>query len=144
MIGRVRCLVLAGVLFVPLAARSQGLNTSAIDQALGRSGQKAGEVYRVGFPRTDLHVSVQGTSVPYRYQVGNGNDQNTLNAGRCRARGSNIRSDACARRGTFLRSLTPRPTKSSADIQLGNARGTTAWRLTRSTTARSFPVKGTS
>src|SRR5947208_17168173 len=63
MIGGVRCLVLAGVLFVPLAARSQGLNTSAIDQALGRSGQKAGEVYRVGFPRTDLHVSVQGASV---------------------------------------------------------------------------------
>jgi Domain of Unknown Function (DUF1259) len=63
MIRRLRCLVLAGVLLVPLTVRSQGLNTSAIDQALGRSGQKAGEVYRVGFPRTDLHVTVQGVSV---------------------------------------------------------------------------------
>src|SRR5207245_9002742 len=72
MIGGVRCLVLAGVLFVPLAARSQGLNTSAIDQALGRSGQKAGDVYRVGFPRTDLHVSVQGVSVKAGFALGSG------------------------------------------------------------------------
>src|SRR5438876_10963501 len=70
MIGRVRCLVLAGDLFVPLAARSQGLNTSAIDQALGRSGQKAGEVYRVGFFRTALHVSVQGVSVKAGLDLG--------------------------------------------------------------------------
>src|SRR6059058_2448858 len=81
MIGGVRCLVLAGVLFVPLAARSQGLNTSAIDQALGRSGQKAGEVYRVGFPRTDLHVSVQGVSVKAGLALGSwaafsGTDEN--------------------------------------------------------------------
>ena len=47
----------------PLAASGQGLNTSAIDQALGRSGQKTREVYRIGFPRTDLHVVVQGVSV---------------------------------------------------------------------------------
>ncbi len=62
MIGRLGCLILA-CLFVPLAVRGQGLNISAIDQALGRSGQKAGDVYRVGFPRTDLHVVVQGVSV---------------------------------------------------------------------------------
>lgn len=63
MIGRLGCLVLVCCVFVPPKVRSQGLNTSAIDQALGRSGQKAGEVYRVGFPRTDLHVVVQGVSV---------------------------------------------------------------------------------
>jgi hypothetical protein len=63
MIGRLGCLVLVGSLFVPPAVRSQGLNTLAIDRALGRSGQKTGEVYRVGFPRTDLHVVVQGVSV---------------------------------------------------------------------------------
>lgn len=80
--GRVRCLVLAGaLLFVPLAVRSQGLNTSAIDQALGRSGQKAGEVYRVGFPRTDLHVTVQGVSVKAGLALGSwaafsGTDEN--------------------------------------------------------------------
>ncbi|HKW64394.1 MAG TPA: DUF1259 domain-containing protein [Candidatus Acidoferrum sp.] len=82
MIGKVRCLVVAGaLLFVPLAVRSQGLNTSAIDQALGRSGQKAGEVYRVGFPRTDLHVTVQGVSVKAGLALGSwaafsGTDEN--------------------------------------------------------------------
>ena len=30
------------------------------DQALGRSGQKTGEVYKVSFPKTDLHLSVRG------------------------------------------------------------------------------------
>lgn len=63
MIGRAGCLVLVCTLLIPLAARGQGLNTSAIDQALGRSGQRAGDVHRVGFPRTDLHVVVQGVSV---------------------------------------------------------------------------------
>jgi hypothetical protein len=50
-------------LFFPLAARSQGVNPAAIDQALGRSGQKTGDVYKVGFPRTDLHVSVHGLAI---------------------------------------------------------------------------------
>ena len=62
MIGRLRCLILV-CLFVPFAMKAQGLNTSAIDQVLDRSGQKAGGVYRVGFPRTDSHVVVQGVSV---------------------------------------------------------------------------------
>ncbi|HET7209006.1 MAG TPA: DUF1259 domain-containing protein [Terriglobales bacterium] len=80
--GSVRCLVLGGVLLlVPLAVRSQGLDTSAIDQALGRSGQKAGEVYRVGFPRTDLHVTVHGVSVKAGLALGSwaafsGTDEN--------------------------------------------------------------------
>jgi len=30
----------------------------AIDQVLGRSGNLQGETYRVGFPRSDLHVTV--------------------------------------------------------------------------------------
>lgn len=41
----------------------QTLDTASIDQALGRSGQKLGEVYKVGFPRTDLHVSVNGVAI---------------------------------------------------------------------------------
>ena len=36
-----------------------GLDTAAIDRAIGRSGQAmAGDVYRIGFPRTDLKVTV--------------------------------------------------------------------------------------
>lgn len=55
--------VLVGALLLPLMARSQGISTSAIDQALGRSGQKMGNVYKVGFPRTDLHVTVHGLTI---------------------------------------------------------------------------------
>ena len=81
MIRRAGCLVFVCVLFVPLAVRGQGLNTSAIDQALGRSGQKAGDVYRVGFPRTDLHVVVQGVSMKAGLALGSwaafsGTDEN--------------------------------------------------------------------
>ncbi len=47
----------------PLVTAAQGLDTTKIDQALGRSGQKTGDVYRVGFPRTDLQVTVAGVSI---------------------------------------------------------------------------------
>jgi hypothetical protein len=41
-----------------------GLDTAAIDRAIGRTGQvMAGEVYRVGFPRTDLTVTVGDVKV---------------------------------------------------------------------------------
>jgi hypothetical protein len=54
--GSVRnLLVLVLVLALPATIAAQGLDTTKIDEALGRSGQKAGEVYRVAFPRTDLH-----------------------------------------------------------------------------------------
>jgi len=39
---------------------AQGLDVAKIDEALGRSGTKLGEVYKVGFPRTDLHVTLDG------------------------------------------------------------------------------------
>jgi len=47
----------------PLVVAAQGLDTAKIDEALGRSGQKLGDVYRVGFPRTDLHVLVHGITI---------------------------------------------------------------------------------
>src|SRR5205085_2156642 len=34
-----------------------------IDEAMGRSGHKTGDVNRLGFPRTDLHVSVAGVEI---------------------------------------------------------------------------------
>jgi hypothetical protein len=58
-----RLLILASILPLPIAVTAQGLDTTKIDQALGRAGQKLGDVYRVGFPRTDLHVSVDGVAV---------------------------------------------------------------------------------
>ena len=58
-----RLLILISILFVPVAVLAQGLNTAKIDQAVGRSGQKLGDVYKVGFPRTDLHVLVHGVAI---------------------------------------------------------------------------------
>ena len=51
------------LLLWPALVAAQGLDTAKIDEMLGRSGQKSGDVYRVGFPRTDLHVSVDGVEV---------------------------------------------------------------------------------
>ena len=56
-------LMLVYVFSFPLVVNGQGLNTSAIDQVLGRSGQKSGDIYKVSFPRTDLHVSVKDVAV---------------------------------------------------------------------------------
>jgi hypothetical protein len=58
-----RLLILISILALPIAVSAQGLDTTKIDQALGRSGQKLAEVYKVGFPRTDLHVSVRGLAI---------------------------------------------------------------------------------
>jgi Domain of Unknown Function (DUF1259) len=50
-------------LSLPLVTRAQGLTPAPLDQALGRSGQKTGDVYKFSFPRTDLHVSVHGLAI---------------------------------------------------------------------------------
>ena len=55
--------ILISIVLFPLVTAAQGLDTTKIDQALGRSGQKTGDVYRVGFPRTDLQVTVAGVAV---------------------------------------------------------------------------------
>jgi len=56
-------LLLVLSLVLPVVAAAQGIDTTKIDQALGRSGQKLGDVYKVGFPRTDLHVSIHGLAI---------------------------------------------------------------------------------
>jgi hypothetical protein len=58
-----RLLILASILALPTVVSAQGLDKTKIDQALGRSGQKIGDVYKVGFPRTDLQVSVHGLAI---------------------------------------------------------------------------------
>jgi hypothetical protein len=63
MIARLRFLTFICVLTLPTLLLAQGVTTAQIDQALGRSGQKTGDVYRIGFPRTDLHVSVKGVAI---------------------------------------------------------------------------------
>lgn len=55
--------ILISAVLIPIAAAAQGLDTAKIDQALGRSGQKTGDVYRVAFPRSDLHVTIAGVAI---------------------------------------------------------------------------------
>lgn len=57
------CLMLMSICLLSMAASAQELDTMKIDQALGRPGQKIGDVYKVGFPRTDLHVVVHGVAI---------------------------------------------------------------------------------
>jgi hypothetical protein len=59
--------VLGGAQSTPPAQAPQkapaGLDVTGIDKAIGRSGQIAGDVYRITFPRTDLDVSVAGVRI---------------------------------------------------------------------------------
>lgn len=83
MIATLRLFVLLCAFSLPLAVRSQGLSTAPIDQALGRSGQKTGDIYKVGFPRTDLHVTVNGLAIKPGLALGSwaaflGTDDNAM------------------------------------------------------------------
>jgi Domain of Unknown Function (DUF1259) len=71
------------ILSLSILSHAQGVTTATIDQALGRSGQKTGDVYRVGFPRTDLHVSIKGVAIKPGLALGSwaaftGTDDNAM------------------------------------------------------------------
>ena len=60
--------LISAFLFLSLlggAAAQQALENSwqAVEKALGRSGEEKDGVYRVAFPRTDLHVRVGGVVI---------------------------------------------------------------------------------
>jgi hypothetical protein len=80
----IRCLfILISILTLPIAVSAQSLDAAKIDQALGRPGQKIGEVYKFGFPRTDLHVSVHGLAIKPGLALGSwaaftGTDDNAM------------------------------------------------------------------
>src|SRR5690348_15699008 len=68
---RNRFMVLLSILFAcPVILAAQNLNTATIDQVLGHSGQKTGDVYRVGLPRTDLHVQLGGLALKPGFALG--------------------------------------------------------------------------
>jgi len=65
----------AGVIVVAATAQTPpkpaGLDTAAIDRAIGKTGQAmAGDVYRVAFPRTDLNVTVGSVKVKAGFALG--------------------------------------------------------------------------
>ena len=80
---RLSCLIVLCVLVLPALVRAQGVTTAPIDEMLGRSGQKTGDVYKVSFPRSDLHVSVHGLAIKPGLALGSwaaflGTDDNAM------------------------------------------------------------------
>jgi hypothetical protein len=56
---------------MPTVARAADPDWKAVEQALGKTGQmQAGDVYRVGMPRTDLNVTVKGVPVKAGFALG--------------------------------------------------------------------------
>src|SRR5918996_3008244 len=56
---------------VPIVAAAAEPDWKAVEQALGKSGQlQAGDVFRVGMPRTDLTVTVKGVPVRPGFALG--------------------------------------------------------------------------
>jgi len=79
---KLRILILS-IFLCPVMLAAQGLDTATIDEAMGRSGQKAGDVYRLGFPRTDLHVSIARVDIKPGLALGSwaafaGNDNEAM------------------------------------------------------------------
>src|SRR5215470_12677367 len=67
------CLLAAGLagLVGPVERAAAAQDWKAVEQALGKAGQTmAGGVYRVGFPRTDLSVTVEGVRVEPAFALG--------------------------------------------------------------------------
>jgi uncharacterized protein DUF1259 len=61
------------LLFAAFAGVTQATDPDwkAVEQALGNSGQlQAGDVFRVGMPRTDLSVTVKGVPVKAGFALG--------------------------------------------------------------------------
>src|SRR6266852_3627811 len=80
---KLRILILSILLSCSVMLVAQGVDTAKIDEAMGRSGQKTGDVYRLGFPRTDLHVSIAGVDIKPGLALGSwsafaGNDKDAM------------------------------------------------------------------
>ena len=68
-----RAILLFGLVVIatPGLAAAADPDWKAVEQALGKSGQlQAGDVFRVGMPRTDLAVTVKGVSVKAGFALG--------------------------------------------------------------------------
>src|SRR5436309_2760849 len=64
-------LELVAIIAAPVTARAADPDWKMVEQALGKSGQlQAGDVFRVGMPRTDLSVTVKGVAVKAGFALG--------------------------------------------------------------------------
>jgi len=83
MISIKRLMLFTFSFLVPTALLAQGLDTTKVDKIFGRPGQKLGEVYKFGFPRTDLHVTMHGVAIKPGLALGTwaafaGSDENAM------------------------------------------------------------------
>jgi hypothetical protein len=63
--------VISAALTPPVVAWAADPDWKAVEQALGKSGQlQAGDVFRIGMPRTDLSVTVKGVPVRAGFALG--------------------------------------------------------------------------
>src|SRR5437016_5820660 len=80
---KLRILILSVILSLPVMLAAQSLDTTKIDEAMGRSGQKTGNIYRMGFPSTYLHVSIGSVEIKPGLALGSwaafaGNDNDAM------------------------------------------------------------------
>src|SRR5215472_17455561 len=64
-------LAVALMLAIPATGGAAGPDWKAVEQALGKTGQmQAGDVFRIGIPRSDLNVTVKGVPVKAGFALG--------------------------------------------------------------------------
>ena len=62
---------LVAIVAAPVTARAADPDWKMVEQALGKSGQlQAGDVFRIGMPRTDLAITVKGIPVKAGFALG--------------------------------------------------------------------------
>ena len=67
----IRLLAMLGILSIPSPDFAAESDWNAVGQTLGKSGAvQPGSVYRVGLPRTDLHVSLDGVALKPGFALG--------------------------------------------------------------------------
>ena len=62
--------VVAAATAFATAAYAQQVDWQKVDDAFGRKGTAGGDVHRYGFPRTDLHVTVDGVAIKPAFALG--------------------------------------------------------------------------
>ena len=66
----IKLAVAGAALLLAGAAQAQQIDWKKVDEALGRTPAVSGEVHRYGFPRTDLHVTLDGVTIKPAFALG--------------------------------------------------------------------------
>src|SRR4051794_38859694 len=66
----VQLLAICAMATIGTAASAQEVDWKKVDEAVGRSAAVSGDVHRYGFPRTDLHVTLDGVTIRPAFALG--------------------------------------------------------------------------